>query len=42
MKKIIKRARERQEAFGKIWGPFSSEETVTLLKGIFPGQLAAE
>jgi CHAD domain-containing protein len=27
-------ARERQEAFAKIWGPFSSEETLALLKDI--------
>jgi len=27
-------ARERREAFGKIWEPFSSEETMTFLKGI--------
>jgi CHAD domain-containing protein len=30
-------AHERQEAFGKIWEPFSSEETATLLKGILLG-----
>ena len=27
-------ARERREAFSKIWGPFSSEETITALKEI--------
>jgi CHAD domain-containing protein len=27
-------ARERQEAFGRIWDQFSSEETMTLLKNI--------
>jgi CHAD domain-containing protein len=27
-------ARERIEAFGKIWGPFSSEETTAVLKEI--------
>jgi triphosphatase len=27
-------ARERQEAFGKIWEPFSSEETLSMLKDV--------
>ena len=35
-------AHERREAFAKIWEPFSSEETATLLKGIFRGEPAAE
>jgi len=35
-------ARERREAFGKIWEPFSSEETATLLKGILLVQPPAE
>jgi CHAD domain-containing protein len=35
-------AGDRREAFGKIWGPFSSEETVAALKGILLGQPAAE
>jgi triphosphatase len=35
-------ARERREAFGKIWEPFSSEEAIASLKGILPVQPAAE
>jgi triphosphatase len=35
-------ARERREAFGKIWGPFSSEETITALKEILHVQPKAE
>ena len=35
-------ARERQEAFGKIWEQFSSEETVALLKEVLHVQLMAE
>ena len=35
-------ARERREAFGKIWEPFSSEETMTGLKEILYIQPAAE
>jgi CHAD domain-containing protein len=31
-------ARERREAFGKIWDPFSSEETTTFLNEILPMQ----
>jgi len=35
-------ARERIEAFGKIWGPFSSEETTAVLKEILDVQPKAE
>jgi len=35
-------ARERIEAFGKIWGPFSSEETTAVLKEILGVQPKAE
>jgi triphosphatase len=35
-------ARERKEAFSKIWQPFSSEETLTLLKEILHVQPTAE
>ena len=35
-------ARQRQEAFGKIWEQFSSEETVALLKEVLHVQLMAE
>ena len=35
-------ARERREAFGKIWGPFSSEETIAVLKEILQVQPKAE
>jgi hypothetical protein len=35
-------ARERQEAFGKIWEQLSSEETVALLKAALHVQLMAE
>jgi CHAD domain-containing protein len=35
-------ARERREAFGKIWGPFSSEETTAGLKEILNVQPKAE
>jgi triphosphatase len=35
-------ARERREAFGKIWGPFSSEETMAVLREILDVQPKAE
>jgi CHAD domain-containing protein len=35
-------ARERQEAFGKIWEQFSSEETVALLREVLHVQLMTE
>ena len=35
-------ARERREAFGKIWEPFSSEETIAVLKEILHVQPKAE
>jgi CHAD domain-containing protein len=35
-------ARERREAFGKIWGPFSSEETMAAFKEILHVQPKAE
>jgi hypothetical protein len=35
-------ARERRETFGKIWGPFSSEETMAVLKKILHAQPRAE
>jgi CHAD domain-containing protein len=34
-------ARERREAFGKIWEPFYSGETMTLLKGILERQTSS-